>query len=1043
MQKRIKPHLEWEDAEIIEQNKEEGHIISIPYETIDQAYSEGDSSYIKSLNGEWRFYWAINPSKRPQNFFELNYNSLEWDKLDVPANWQMKGYGIPIYTNVKYPHSVRTKKIPNIDHNYNPVGSYLQKFTVPSVWSEREVILHFAGVKSAFYVWVNGTYIGYSQGSMTPAEFNITKVLKWGNENENILAVEVYRWSDGSYLEGQDMWRLSGIYREVMLYAISKIRIKDYFIYSELIDSYKDALLNIRVKITNSTINIFQNLKIEVFMEKTLIIEKILDLDAENSEEILLQSKIIEPKKWSAEIPNLYRILLILRDIEGHIYDIHASSFGFRKIEIKNAQLLINGCSIKLKGVNHHDFDPVSGNVITKGRLLEDILILKQNNINAVRTSHYPKSSYFYDLCDKIGIYVMDEANVETHGLGDIPLIFEKAAVDRMVRMVECDKNHSCIIMWSLGNESGFNKIVHNKMKQIALSIDQTRPIHYESDQNLDLSDVFSTMYSTPQEVEAIGQFKRIPRGWFSRLTPILGKKLAPAKYRDKPFVLCEFAHAMGNSLGNFQKYMDAFEKYPNCIGGFIWDFVDQGILQKSKDGREFWVYGGYFGDKPNDGNFCINGIVRPDRSPNPALYEVKKVFQNVKVHPIDLIKGKFLIENKYYFIPLDYLFEGYWYIIEDGITILEGYLPDLGIPPQVKKEYTINYQTLTFKQDHEYFLNIVFKLKKDFIWGKKGEILAWDQLLLAPKRLKKEFFINSPVLPSLPMKEDLDRFYISGSNFKLEIGRKTGVIERFTFNGNEIFISELFPNFWRAPTDNELGIFMYLPILKKIRLLNPTFWKKATRNRTVSESKVISSNEEIVFDFNYKITGGKTKYRSMIRIGNSGSIIIKNSFTPKKDLIRFGMQTRIPIKFQNFTWYGRGPYEAYLDRYTGAAIGIHRKTIKDLPHNYVRPQENGNRIDVRWVTILDELGNGIKIEDVGGTLLNFSAWPYSMEDLEKAKYVHELPQRQFITLNIDLKQKGVGGDLPALAVLHEEYKLKKNQKYEYSFMISPHISSK
>jgi len=1043
MRKKKNFHLEWESADSIEQNKENGHIISIPYDNIDQAYSEGDSSYVKSLNGEWRFYWAINPSKRPQKFYELNFNASDWDRLDVPANWQMKGYGIPIYTNVKYPYSVRTKKIPNIDPNYNPVGSYLQKFTVPSTWSEREVILHFSGVKSAFYVWVNGTYVGYSQGSMTPAEFNVTKVLKCGDENENVIAVEVYRWSDGSYLEGQDMWRLSGIYRDVMLYAVSKISIKDYFIYSELDDSYNDAILNIHMKITNSTIFKFQNLKIEVYMEKTLLIEKYLDLDAEKTEKVLLQSKIIKPKKWSAEIPNLYRILLVLRDRNGHNYDIHASNFGFRKIEIKEAKLLINGCSIKLKGVNHHDFDPVSGNVISKERLLEDILILKQNNINAVRTSHYPKSSFFYDLCDRFGIYVLDEANVETHGLGDIPSIFEKAAVDRMVRMVECDKNHPCIIMWSLGNESGFNKIVHGKMKKATLSIDQTRPIHYESDLNLDLSDVFSTMYSTPQEVEAIGQFKKIPRGWFSRLIPILGKKLPPAKYRDKPFILCEYAHAMGNSLGNFQKYMDVFEKYPNCIGGFIWDFVDQGILQKSKDGREFWVYGGYFGDKPNDGNFCINGIVRPDRSPNPALYEVKKVYQNVKVHPINMTEGKILIVNKYFFITLDYLFEGFWYIIEDGKTILEGYLSNLDILPQEIKEYTVNFQTLSFKQDSEYFLNFEFKLKEDFIWGKKGEILAWDQLPLAPKQIRKEIFISSPNLPSLQMKEELDTFSISGSHFSLEIGRKTGAIERFSFNENEIFLSALFPNFWRAPTDNELGIFMYLPILKKIRLLNPKFWKTATKSRKVTKLEIISSNEEIVFEINYKIAGGKTKYQSTIRIGNSGSIIVKNSFTPKKDLIRFGMQTSIPMKYQNFTWYGRGPHEAYLDRYTGAAIGIHRRTIRNLPHNYVRPQENGNRIDVRWVTILDELGNGIKIEDIGGTLLNFSAWPYSMDDLEKAKYIHELPQREYITLNIDLKQRGVGGDLPALALLHDEFKLKKNQKYEYSFMISPQVTSK
>lgn len=1041
--KRTKRH-EWENIGIISLNKEKPRATSLPYDTIDNAIDGENSPFVKSFNGKWKFNWVEKPELREKDFYKRDFDSSEWKKIVVPSNWQLQGYGKPIYTNQKYPSSVRTRRIPNINHNYNPVGSYLNTFVLPEDWNNRDILIHFAGVKSAFYLWINGVFVGYSQGSMLPAEFNITKFVDKG---ENSIAVEVYRWSDGSYLEDQDMWRLSGIYRDVLLTSMPKVGIRDFFIHSDLDSEYKDAILHAQIDIQNFDDISFNSLLVNVqLMQKVkgkiktaLKLSKKVNPKAGKIFTVNLKKKIRSPVLWSAEKPNLYDILITLETKNNKIFDIRKIKFGFRKVEVREGQFFINGKSIIIKGVNHHDFDPVHGNAIPEDRLVKDILLCKQNNINSIRTSHYPKHPIFYDLCDEHGIYVMDEANIETHGFGvasaiypgTIPTVFKEAAIDRMIRMVHRDKNHTCVVFWSLGNESGYNKEIHPLMKEATLRIDKTRPIHYEGDHELEVSDVYSAMYYTPQTVEKIGNLEEIPLGIIS--LPIIGKSLLPDTYKNKPFILCEYAHAMGNSLGNFYKFTEAFEKYPNCIGGYIWDYVDQSIRKKTED-YDIWTYGGDFGDEPNDKNFCINGIVRADRSPNPSLFEVKKLYQNITAEPIDILKGKILIKNKFNFTNLKEIVKAEWEIIEDGKTILSGIITKLDIEPQSEREFPDLYD-VKLESNKEHFLTVTFKTKETQKYGKMDHIFAWDQFQFPTEEIRSKIVSKSKKSTNLSSSEAESLLIITGEHFEVIFDKVKGNIMSYVYKGRSILSTELAPNFWRAPTDNQTGIFLYYPLSKKI-LRNFTFWKKAPEKRKAINYVISKDSNSIQLKFDIKLPGNSKPYQSTYIISSDGSITVKNKFIPNKDLIRFGMQTSISNEFSRIKWYGRGPHESYIDRKMSAAVGIYELDVKEFIHDYIMPQENANRTGTRWFTLTSESGEGVKVEAING-VINFSVWPYTMEDLEMAKHIHELPRRENLTVNIDYKQEGVGGDIPAMARLHEEFKLKKDIEYEYSFKIS------
>lgn len=1046
--------LDIENPKMIKQNKEDGHVIALPYDDFQTALSLKQSKYKLSLNGKWKFKWVLGVDNIPTNFYSEDYSVDSWEDTEVPSVWQLNGYGKPYYIAFDYPPALSKKKreIPKIDQNLNEAGCYKRTFMLPKHFDNREIFIHFGAVKSAFYLYINGKKVGYSQGSMTPSEFNLTKYLR---EGENTIAVEVYRFSDGTYLEDQDMWFFSGIYREVYIYAEPKTYIRDFFSRCTLDNNYLDAELFIDCFIKN-TLNKNIKVTIETYLvdyasnnnqasdNLELLSNKVLTINSNSEVCAALNTHITNPKKWTAETPNLYKLVLVLKNAKDEVIEVKTIQYGFKTVEIKDEKILINGKPIMLKGVNRHDFDPDHGWAVPKERYHQDFKIMKSNNINAIRTSHYPNDPYFYELCNEYGFYIMDEADVETHGVrkknvpGDSPL-WTDAVVDRMERMVLRDRNHPCIFMWSLGNEAGYGSNF-SKMKEAALALDGTRQFHYEGDFDMSVSDVVSRMYPTMDIIDTIGEHKELKIKFIDNVLNKLSadnKPLKPEQYMGKPVILCEYAHAMENSLGNFQKYMDRFEKYSNMAGGFIWDFVDQSIRKVDKDGTVKWLYGGDFHEEITHRYFCANGIVFADRTPHPSLYEVKKVYQEIKVLPVDLLSGKIKIQNKYCFIGLDN-FKLHWSITENGIEIIQGGIESLEVGPKEIKEYQLGYYIPDLKPNTEYHIIISFRLKSASLWAEEDYELAFDQFQL-PKlsntsgdELPES---NSNQADALNVTEAKNIITIQNDKISINIGTLNGGIESLNYGYGELINSPLVPNYWRALTDNDKGYANFVPNLEKIFV--DTSWKKATAARKVDKVQLIKQPEEVKVILHQSVKNCRGEVLTEFRVTSLGEVHVKHSLTPKKNMYRIGMQMSMPKEYENITWFGKGPQENYIDRNTGAKIAIHSGRVEDLIHNYMRPQENGNRTEVRWLYIENKAGRGIKIKDTSSTLLNISAWPYTQEDLESAKHIYELPNRSFNTINIDYTQCGVGGDLPGVANLHEEFKIHKNRRYEYSFVIS------
>ncbi|QUH27609.1 glycoside hydrolase family 2 TIM barrel-domain containing protein [Vallitalea guaymasensis] len=1028
-----KMEVEWNNVEVIGVNKELPHIVALPYDNIEEIINDKESRWKRCLNGRWYFKWVAKPSDREADFYQRDYDVHKWEQIEVPSNWQLKGYGKPMYLNTRYPTSIKLKNIPNISTEYNPVGAYKRKFNIDEEWLERNVFINFSGVNSAFYLWVNGQKVGYSQGSFTPAEFNITSYVELG---ENDIAVEVYRWCDGSYLEDQDMWRLSGIFRDVNLISRPKEEIKDFYVYCDLDNDYKDATLTIDAKV-----------ECEYYSQQRLVEVKVLDNEHNeiygdtkyvHGDLIRFTSKLSNPYKWTAETPYLYKVIVGLLDNENNRIDLRYCQFGFRKIEIKNNGLYINGKSVLIKGVNRHEFHPDHGHAVPYARTEEDIRLLKANNVNAIRTSHYPNNQWFYELCDIYGMYVMDECNLETHGIRNkIPASkreWIKPCVDRMKRMVERDKNHPCIIFWSLGNEAGTGSIF-KKMREAALKIDSTRPIHYEGDHKLEYTDVFSMMYATTQQVNKIGQNKSVRVG-IGENTGLLGHKVTPEKYKSKPFLLCEYAHCMGNSLGNFKDYMEAFEKYERCIGGFIWDFSDQSIRKKSIDGKDIWTYGGDFRDYPNDYNFCGNGIVAADRTPHPALYEVKKVYQNIDVEDVDVQKGVINIRNKYNFIDLSFV-KLVWEIIEDGFVILKGELNVDDILPNEVKQIQLNYNNYEFKKHKEYYLNARFQLKDKAPWMDAEEVISWSQIRFNNVTLIKNHKVNNSS-DNIITKNNSNEIILYNDKFHAIINKKSGGINSLKYNNKELLCEELKPNFWRAPIDNDMFYTLkdIFTILKRMNIGQR--WKKATDNRKVENIVINEEDDNVRVIVKSRVFSTEDGLTTTYTFYTDGAVKVENHLVPIKNMVRFGMQMAVKKDYNIMTWYGRGFHESYVDRKESAMVGVYSAPCEDLVHDYLVPQENGNRTDIRWAKITNKKQEGIKIMDITGEFINMSMWPYTMKDLEETTHSYKLPRRDFNTINIDYGQRGVGGDLPAMAYLKEPYKLLPYKKYYYGFIIIP-----
>ena len=1014
---------DWEDPRVFSVGEEPPHATLVPYPEASAALRGGErpSPFVRPLDGRWKFHWVRTPEERPADFFRPEFDVAGWRDIRVPSNWEMEGYGTPIYLNILYPFKRDAPRVMGeppenwtARRERNPVGSYRRTFEVPAEWAGRRVFLAFGGVNSAFYVWVNGERVGYSEDSRLPSEFDITRHLRPG---ANVLAVEVYRWSDGSYLEDQDFWRMSGIFRPVRLVSRAPLHVRDFYARTDLDLAYHDAQLKLRVKVRNagaqaSAATVEAALLDEARRPVFRALAKRLDVPAGSEAALDFEQKVLAPRKWSAEEPNLYTLLLTLKDAAGRVLEVIPWRVGFRESEIRNGQILFNGRPVILKGANRHEHDPDTGQVMTTEMMVRDIVLMKQHNLNAVRTSHYPNVEEWYELCDRYGLYVVDEANIESHGYGanEVQRVsdgedFREAHVARVAGTIERDKNHASIFIFSLGNEAGAGRNFV-AAREWAKSNYPEFNLAYESGESRH-ADVFSPMYTKPQDL--ITQWEKHGRG--------------------RPQYLVEYAHAMGNSVGNLQKYWTVVESHRQFQGGFIWDWVDQGLRKKDARGREFWAYGGDYGDFPNDGNGG-DGLVLPDRRVQPELYEVKKVYQFVSTEPADLAAGRVRVRNKYLFRDLSFL-RGTWELTEDGAVIQRGALPRLGIPAGVSRELTLGVRPPPrLKPGAEYFLKVTFALAADEPWAPKGHVVAWDQYAM-PYQAPAAPARDGAQLPALRLNESADAYTVTGAGFSARFGRRSGALEAFEAGGRPLLSGALAPNFWRVPIDNDRGNQM--PERLKV-------WREAGPKRKVEGVAAEQPAPGVVrVTARATLPAGSSPYTNVYTVYGDGAVEVESSFEPGGGdlplLPRFGMQLRVPGELDTVEWFGRGPHENYWDRNTGAAVGVYRMRAEELFFPYMLPQESGNRTDVRWVSFTDRAGAGLRA--TGLPLLYFSAWPFTMEELERRRHPSEIERSGDLTVNLDYRQMGVGGDDSWGAWPHREYQLPA-KPYHYKFRLEP-----
>jgi beta-galactosidase len=1019
--------------------KQPGHELWLPYDSAERAAERGATPYSLSLDGDWDFKWVMGTRGRPEGFEAPEYDSSGWDKIAVPSVWQLRGYGKPYYLAFSYPPAVCDKKgrVPEIDPALNESGFYRRTFTLPQSFEGRQIFLRFGAAKSALYVYVNGHFAGFSKGSMTPAEFDVTRFVRPGS---NVVAAQVVRFSDGTYLEDQDMWFFSGIYRSVVLYAEPKTFIRDIYIHTTPDENYENWRFEAEATVVselekNKDLTLTLRFRKEPDGGEIRSLTRTFSLGGGNTCGVAFACDFEKPLLWSAETPYLYSAQAVLEDAEGNVAEAKNVRFGFRATEIRGGVLLINGRPVKLCGVNRHDFDPDFGWAVPEERFRQDISLMKRANINALRTSHYPDDPRIYDLCDEYGIYVMDEADLESHGVrkqgipGDDPK-WSDACVDRMTRMVLRDRNHPCVFMWSLGNEAGFGSNFA-LMKKAALALDATRPFHYEGDRDMSVSDVTSRMYPPVDTVEKLGRGEEIKISFIDNLLNKLtadNKPLKPEQYRGKPGILCEYAHAMENSLGNFKEYMDLFEKYPTLAGGFIWDFVDQSIRRYTPDGSERWLYGGDFGEEKTDRNFCANGIVSADRTPHPSYFEVKNVYSRIRVKPVDIKSGRVRIQNLYCFTDLS-RFAMSWRVLKDGRVIFTRIADAPHVGPGQSTELTLELPEEPLDMRAEYLLDISFNIKDETPWCEAGYPLAVSQLTLAAAEAVNEQPENSEA----SLRETPDAFLITDTGLRAVVSRLTGELSSLDLGSGELLASPMRLNYWRAFTDNDMGYANFKPEWSKMLMHGVTKWRSATETRRLRSVAAEESGGRVVVTAEYSVRGCKGAVTTVYEFGG-GSLRLRHTVTPASDMLRVGFTFALPEKYGRITWYGRGPHENYCDRKTGAPAAIYSFPAAEMCHNYMRPQENGTRSDVRWMQATDDEGRGIRL---AGSYFDFSAWPYTQEDLQNASHRDELKHRDTITVNFDSEQRGVGGDFPGVANVHEAYLVHRGRKHELNIIIS------
>ena len=1005
---------DWENPEVFAVNKEAPRATAVPY--ADERSAAGamreNSPYFLSLDGDWKFRWSPAPAERPADFWQEIFDDAAWGTIPVPGNWELNGHGVPIYTNATYPFA---KNPPFISHNDNPVGSYRRDFTLPEKWNDRRVYLHFEAGAAAMYVWVNGREVGYSEVTKSPAEFDITEYVRPGR---NLVAVEAYRWSDGSYLEDQDFWRLSGFDRGIYLYSTADARLRDFFIVGDLDASYENGILRADVEVANKAAEPFRGAVgvtlLDAAGNEIFRTKRPVSVAADGKVAIGIRKTVKRPALWSCETPTLYTTLITLYDAKGSVIEASACRTGFRKVEIRDAQLTVNGKRIVVHGVNLHEHHPQTGHVVDRKTMLRDIETMKRFNINAVRMSHYPQSTEWYELCDEYGLFLCDEANIETHGCGaEWQAWFDKsthpaylpewaaAHRDRVERMMERDKNHPSVIVWSMGNECGNGPVFHDIYDWLKRR-DPSRPVQFEQAGEQANTDIVCPMYPGIESM----------------------KRYAVRTDVTRPYIMCEYAHAMGNSTGNFQEYFDIIATSPHMQGGFIWDWVDQGIAAVGTAGRPYWGYGGDFNAwmYPNDENFCCNGVVGPDRTPHPGLYEVKKVYQDIRFREKDAAKGAIVIENNFMYRDLsDYAFR--WELLRNGERAAEGTF-DLALPAGRTKEMALPLPALG---DGEYFLSLYATTKKADAMIPAGHEVAREQFALGG-----DVFVAPQSDGAVAVEEDGDRLKASAGDVELVFNRKNGNIERYTAAGRSVMNALPEPMFWRAPTDNDWGNGMQSRC---------NVWR--TANRTVKDISVEKQDGALKISVAYRLTDAPSDYTLTWTLLGDGRLMVEavwQSDGTLPELPRFGMRMRLPRDCNRFVYYGRGPWENYSDRNTASLMGIYSQSTDEQYYPYVRPQECGNKTDVRWLTLTDTTGRGIRID--GLQPLSVSAMPYATEDFDpgmtkKQQHICDIQPRREVILQVDLAQRGLGGDDSWGRPPHDKYRLTAGN-YRYAYLITP-----
>jgi beta-galactosidase len=1001
------PVNDWENPQVVGINKLQAHATGVPF--ADQASAlkrdSAASPWLRDLNGDWDFKLVANPGVVPEGFWNLDYAVGNWDTIRVPSNWTMQGFDKPIYTNVQMPIPNTPPFVPQDD---NPTGLYRRKFDFPMDWDGRKIILSFGGVESAFYVWVNGQKVGYSQGSRTPAEFEITSYIQPG---ENLIAAQVIRWSDGSFLEDQDHWRMAGIYRDVTLYALPEIHIWDVFAKPVLDADYKDANLTVVARIGGESQKA-KDYQVEMQLfdhdQNPLFDQPVAGKVTPDHNRVLkveLAKQVEAPQKWNHEHPYLYTLVVTLKDRNGEPVQYYAHHIGFRKVEIRNRELLINGKMVYIKGANRHDHHDKHGKYVPYEDMLADVLVMKRHNMNAVRTSHYPNDPAFYDICDEYGLYVWDEANLETHSVYDVlthKTEWLNAFMERAVRMVERDKNHPSIVVWSLGNESGYGPN-HDAMAGFMRGYDPDRIVHYEG-----------AISHGPQNWKRGHITTDLCCPMYPQISDIIA--YAEDQTNDRPFIMCEYAHAMGNSVGNLKEYWEAIEGYHGLQGGFIWDWIDQGLTKVDENGVEYWAYGGDFGDTINDRNFCINGLVFPDRTPHPSMVEYKKLIQPLAVKAVDLLQGQIEIINKYDFSTLEGLV-GTWDVSVDGEIVQRGTLSPLKTLPGKGTLVTIPFAAPDLYPGAEAFLTLRFALKKDTIWAQAGHEIAWEQFklpYLSPRTDQPAYLsTRSPI----KVGETPEVISLRGDDFTLVVDKASGQITSFTYQGTNLVESGLQLNIWRAATDNDGFKFAAEIDWLEHKLLNQWIKHGLDRLEYTCESLEWEQVDSVVkIESVHTVKADRAEYgfrhKTTYTIFGSGDVqtdhqVDCDSMLPL--LPRLGLIFCMPTGFDQFTWFGRGPEESYVDRKAGVAVGLYSGTVDEQYVPYIMPQENGNKTDVRWAALTNDAGIGLMA--VGSSLMETGVSHFTANDLYAAYHTNELTRRAETYWTMDVMQCGLGGN--------------------------------